>query len=122
MQSFLGLARCYRRFVDDFSKIAAPIIAFIRKNVKFEWTDAYERSSQELKRQFETIPILTIPEGEDGLVIYCEASNQGLRAVLMWYGRMIACASHQLKDFEKNYLTHDLELVAVMFTLKIWRY
>ena len=47
--------------------------AFSHKNVKFEWTDAWEQSFQELKKQLEMIPILTILEGEDGFVIYCDA-------------------------------------------------
>ena len=69
-----------------------------------------------------TAPILTIPEGEDGFVIYCDASGQGLEAILMQHGRVIAYASRQLKGYEKNYPTHDLELVAVVFALKIWRH
>ena len=96
--------------------------AFTRKNVKFEWMDAWEQSFQELKRRLEMIPILTIPEGEDGFVIYYETSGQGLGASLMQYGRVIAYTSRQLKDFEKNYPTHDLEVVAMMFTLKMWRH
>ena len=122
MQCFLGLARYYQRFVDRFLNIAALIMALTRKNVNFEWMDAYEKSFQELKRRLVTAPILTIPEGEDGFVIYYDASGQGLGAVLMQHGRVIAYASHQFKDYEKNYLTHDLELVAMVFALKIWRH
>ena len=55
VRSFLGLASYYRRFIDGFSKIAAPMMAVIRKNEKFEWTDAYEQSFQELKKWFKTI-------------------------------------------------------------------
>ena len=68
------------------------------------------------------IPILTIPEGKDGFVIYCNAWSQGLGAALMRYGRVIAYAYRQLKDFEENYPTHDLELATVMFALKMWRH
>ena len=68
VQSFLGLARYYWRFVDGFLKIVAPMTALARKNVKFEWMNAYEQSFQELKKQPVTTPILTIPEGEDGFV------------------------------------------------------
>ena len=105
VQSFLGLAGYYRRFVDGFSKIAAPMTVFTRKNVKFKWTEACEQSFQELKRQLVIVPILTILEGEDGFIIYYDASGQGLGAVLMQHGRVIAYASHQLKDYEKNYPT-----------------
>ena len=89
------------------------------KNVKFEWTDACEQSFQEFKRRLVTAPILTISEGEDDFVIYCDASGQGLGVVLMQHGRVITYASRQLKDCEKNYLTHDLEVVAVVFALKM---
>ena len=96
--------------------------ALTRKNVKFEWTDACEQSFQELKKRLVTAPILTIPVGEDGFVIYCDASSQRLGAVLMQRGRVIAHASRQLKDYEKNYLTHDLELAAMVFVLKMWKH
>ena len=69
-----------------------------------------------------TAPILIIQEGEDDFVIYCDASGQGLGAVLMQHGRVIAFASCQLKDYEKNYSTHDLELDVVVLALKIWRH
>ena len=67
------------------------------------------------------IPILTISEGEYGFVNYCDTLGQGLAAALMRKGKVIAYASRQLKDFKKNYPTHDLELVVVMFALKLWR-
>ena len=96
--------------------------ALTRKNVKFKWMDACEQSFQELKKRLVTPPILTILEGEDGFVIYCDASSQGLGAVLMQYGRVITYASRQLKDYEKHYLTHDLELAAMVFALTMWRH
>ena len=57
VRSFLGLAGYYRRFVNGFLKIAAPMTALTRKNVKFEWTDACEQSFQELKKRLVTVPI-----------------------------------------------------------------
>ena len=68
-------------------------MTFTRKNVKFEWTDACEQSSQELKRWLETIPILTIPKGEDGFAFYCDALGLEIGATLMQYGRVITYAS-----------------------------
>nr|GEZ08326.1 putative reverse transcriptase domain-containing protein [Tanacetum cinerariifolium] len=67
-------------------------------------------------------PILALPEGNDDFVVYCDASYQGLRAVLMQREKVIAYASRQLKPNEENYTTHDLELGAVVFALKIWRH
>ncbi|GJW05163.1 putative reverse transcriptase domain-containing protein [Tanacetum coccineum] len=67
-------------------------------------------------------PILALPKGTDDFVVYCDASHQGLGAVLMQREKVIAYASRQLKPHEESYTTHDLELVAVVFTLKIWRH
>ena len=65
---------------------------------------------------------MTLPEGSDVYVIYCDASRVGLGCVLIQRGKVIAYASRQLKAHEKNYQTHDLELAAVVFALKIWRH
>ncbi|GJX21846.1 putative reverse transcriptase domain-containing protein [Tanacetum coccineum] len=81
---------------------------------------------QELSNQLQELadkaPILALPEGNDDFVVYCDASLQGLGAVLMQKEKVIAYASRQLKPHEENYTTHDLELGAVVFTLKIWRH
>ena len=69
--------------------------------------NTYEQSFQELKKRLVSAPILTIPEGDKGYVMYCDASGQGLGAVLMQHGRVIAYASRQLKDYEKKYPTHE---------------
>ena len=122
VRSFLGLAGYYRRFVQGFSKIATPMTMLTRKNVKFLWTNACERSFEELKHKLTTTPVLTIPTGIGGFVVYSDASKNGLGAVLMQNGKVIAYASRQLKEYEKNYPTHDLELAAVVFALKIWRH
>jgi len=68
------------------------------------------------------VPILSLPEGTDDFVVYCDASRQGLGCVLMQRNKVIAYASRQLKTHEQNYVTHDLELGAVVFALKIWRH
>ncbi|KAL5575189.1 hypothetical protein UlMin_016888 [Ulmus minor] len=122
VRSFLGLAGYYRRFVEGFSKIASPLTQLTRKNVKFQWSDEREQSFQELKKRLITAPILTIPDGNEGMVVYSDASKMGLGCVLMQHGKVIAYASRQLKDYEKNYPTHDLELAAVVFALNIWRH
>ncbi|GJU54578.1 putative reverse transcriptase domain-containing protein, partial [Tanacetum coccineum] len=67
-------------------------------------------------------PVLALPDGPDDFVVYCDASKQGFGYVLMQRGKVIAYASRQLKKHGKNYTTHDLELGAVVFALKIWRH
>ncbi|CAL9001523.1 unnamed protein product [Prunus brigantina] len=122
IRSFLGLAGYYRRFVEGFSSIAAPLTRLTRKDVKFEWTEECEQSFQELKKRLTTAPVLALPDDSGNFVIYSDASLQGLGCVLMQHDRVIAYASRQLKKHEQNYPVHDLELAAVVFALKIWRH
>ena len=122
VRSFLGMAGYYRRFVEGFSRIAQPLTKLTKKNMKFVWGDDCEQSFQELKRRLTSAPILTIPSGSEGFVVYTDASRKGLGCVLMQEGRVIAYASRQLKGYELNYPTHDLELAAIIFALKIWRH
>ncbi|GJQ93892.1 putative reverse transcriptase domain-containing protein [Tanacetum coccineum] len=96
---FLGLAGYYRRFIEGFSKIAKPMTKLTQKKCN----------------------LMAFPEGSEDFIAYCDASKKGLGAVLMQREKVISYASHQLKIHEKNYTTHDLELGAVVFALKIWR-
>ncbi|GKB31880.1 putative reverse transcriptase domain-containing protein [Tanacetum coccineum] len=75
-----------------------------------------------LKQKLCEALIFALPEGNDDFVVYCDASHHGLGAVLMQREKVIAYASRQLKPNEENYTTHDLELGAVIFALKIWRH
>ena len=122
VRSFLGLAGYYRKFVEGFSKIASPLTNLTRKHVKFQWTDLCECSFMELKQKLISTPILAIPTNSGRFIVYSDASKCGLGCVLMQNGKVIAYASRQLKDYEKNYPTYDLELAAVVFALKIWRH
>ncbi|KAG8488859.1 hypothetical protein CXB51_016742 [Gossypium anomalum] len=122
VRSFLGLAGYYRRFVNGFSIIAAPITRLLRKDVKFEWTEECQQSFEELKKLLTEAPVLVQPELGKEFVVYSDASLNGLGCVLMQEGKVVAYASRQLKPHERNYPTHDLELAAVVFALKIWRH
>ncbi|GJS64230.1 putative reverse transcriptase domain-containing protein [Tanacetum coccineum] len=119
IHQFLGLAGYYRRFIEGFSKIAKPMTKLTQKKVKFVWGDKQEATFQLLKKKLCSAPILALPEGSEDFIVYCDASIKGLGAVLMQKGKVIAYASRQLKIHEKNYTTHDLELGAVVFALKI---
>ncbi|WMV55352.1 hypothetical protein MTR67_048737, partial [Solanum verrucosum] len=81
-----------------------------QKKAKFEWTDECEKSFQTLKDKLVSAPILSLPDGLEGFVVYCDASRVVLGCVLMQNGKVISYASRQLKVHEKNYPTHDLEL------------
>ena len=93
VRSFLGLASYYRRFVEGFSRIAAPLTQLTRKNAKFVWIEECEKSFQELKQRLVTTPVLIIPSNLGGFVIYSDASRKGLGCVLMPHGKVIAYAS-----------------------------
>nr|GFA25286.1 putative reverse transcriptase domain-containing protein [Tanacetum cinerariifolium] len=122
IRQFLGLAGYYRRFIEGFSKIAKPMTKLTQKKVMFDWGDKQEAAFQLLKQKLCSAPILALPEGAKDFVAYCDASHKGLGAVLMQREKVISYASRQLKIHEKNYTTHDLELGAVVFALKIWRH
>ncbi|GKA02424.1 putative reverse transcriptase domain-containing protein, partial [Tanacetum coccineum] len=120
VRSFLGLAEYYCRFIENFSKIAKPLTILTQKCNTFDWGEEQELAFQTLKDKLCNVPILALPDGPEDFVIYCDASEIGLGCVLMQRGNVIAYASRQLKIHEKNYTTHDLELGAVVFALKIW--
>ncbi|GKA59023.1 putative reverse transcriptase domain-containing protein [Tanacetum coccineum] len=92
------------------------------KNKNYIWGEEQESAFQLLKQKIHEEPILALPEGNNNFVVYCDTSLQGLGAVLMQREKVITYASRQLKPHEENYTTHDLELGAVIFALKIWRY
>lgn len=122
VRSFLGLARYYRRFIENFSKIAKPMTELLKKEKKFTWNEKCEESFQELKKRLVSAPILVLPNQQEDFQVYRDASRQGLGGVLMQGGRVVAYASRQLKSHEGNYPTHDLELASVVHALKTWRH
>nr|GFA24034.1 reverse transcriptase domain-containing protein [Tanacetum cinerariifolium] len=123
IHQFLGLVGYYRRFIEGFSKIARTMTKLTQRKVKFEWGDKQEAAFQLLEQKLCSAPNLALPEGSEDFIVYCDASNKRLGVVLMQREKVISYASCQLKIHEKkNYTTHDLELGAVVFALKIWRH
>uniref|UniRef100_A0A453G2D1 Retrotransposon protein, putative, Ty3-gypsy subclass n=1 Tax=Aegilops tauschii subsp. strangulata TaxID=200361 RepID=A0A453G2D1_AEGTS len=122
IRSFLGLAGYYRRFIENFSKIAKPMTELLKKDTKFKWTEECEASFQELRKGLTTAPVLILPDIRKDFQVYCDASRLGLGGVLMKDGRVVSYASQQLRPHELNYATHDLELAAVVHALKTWRH
>jgi hypothetical protein len=94
----------------------------LKKDKKLEWMPACEASFKELKKPLTTTLILVMTDMAKSFSIYCDASGQGVGCVLMQDGHMVAYASRQLRKHEAHYLTHDLELAAVVHALKIWRH
>jgi hypothetical protein len=122
IQSFLGLAGYYRRFILAFSRIAKPMTELLKKGVKYEWSQKCEDAFHTLRQHLTTAPVLAQPDNTKSFDVYCDASGTGLGCVLMQDNRVIAYASRALRTHEQNYPTHDLELAAIVHALKIWRH
>jgi hypothetical protein len=122
IQSFLGLAGYYCRFINDFSKIAKPMTKLLEKNKAFEWIAECQASCEELRKHLTSAPVLIPPDLTKKFDIYCDASRQRLGCVLMQEGQVVCYASWQLRKHEENYPTHDLELAIVVHALKICRH
>jgi hypothetical protein len=122
VRSFLGLAGYYRRFIEGFSRIAKPMTSLLEKGKEFKWTGECQESFDQLRSKLMATAVLIMPDLQKNFDIYCDACCQNLGCVLMQEGHVIAYASRQLRKHELNYPTHDLELVAVVHALKIWRH
>ncbi|GJU32858.1 putative reverse transcriptase domain-containing protein [Tanacetum coccineum] len=118
VRQFLGLARNYRRFIERFSLIFKPLTKLTQKNKKYEWEKEEEEAFQTLKQKLCSASILALPKGTEDFMVYCDASLKGYGAVLMQREKVIAYASRQLKVYEENYITHDLELGAKELNLR----
>jgi hypothetical protein len=93
IQSFLGLAGYYRRFIKDFSKIVKPMTKLLEKNKAFEWTAKCQASFEELRKCLTSAPVLVLPDLTKKFNKYCDASRRGLRCVLMQEGQVVCYAS-----------------------------
>jgi hypothetical protein len=122
IRSLLRLAGYYRRFIPNFSKIVKPMTKLLEKDVKFKWNPQCEDAFLTLKKLFTTAHVLIQPDIDKPFAMYCDASGTGIRGVLMQDGRATAYASRQLQRHEEHYPTHDLELLAVVHALKVWRH
>lgn len=122
VQSFLGLAGYYRRFIPNFSEIASPMTQLTKKNKTFIWTAKCSESFQKLKDLLIKAPILTFPTTEDHYILDTDPSANGIGAVLSQIHngqeRVISYASKTLNQAEKRYCTTKCELLAVVYFVK----
>lgn len=122
VHSFLGLAGFYRRFVKDFSTIAAPINELTKKEVPFKWGEAQEKAFEELKIKLTTTPLLVLLDFGKTFEIECDASGVGIGGVLMQERRPIAYFSEKLSGPTLNYLVYDKELYALVRSMETWQH
>jgi hypothetical protein len=122
VRSFHGLASFYRRFVPNFSTLAAPLNEIVKKNVAFKWEQDQEDAFNTLKEKLMNAPILALPNFAKTFEIECDASNIGIGAVLLQEGHPIAYFSEKLSGAHLNYSTYDKELYALVRALHTWQH
>ncbi|CAM8911119.1 unnamed protein product [Rhodiola kirilowii] len=123
VRSFHGLASFYKRFVKDFSTVAAPLTSVIKKNVEFKWGPAQEEAFNKLKDSLTHAPILVLPNFEKTFEIECDASGTGIGAVLTQGGKLVAYFSEKLSGASSlNYPIYDKELYALVRSLETWQH
>jgi hypothetical protein len=126
VQSFLGLSGYYRRFIKDFSKIAAPLYKLLRKEIKFKWTPECQKAFEELKECLIKYPILRMPDFSKEFFLYTDASGVGLGGILCQKDNdnleyVIQYGSRLLKGAELHYTITELECLAIIYFVKLWR-
>jgi hypothetical protein len=118
----MGLVGYYRRFIVGFSKISHPITSLQKKGTKFEWTLKCEKNFNLLKELLTSAPMLKIIDPNESFVVCTDACKEGLGGFLMQNGHFIGYESRKLKEHERYCATNDLELVAIVHALRMWRH
>jgi hypothetical protein len=128
LQSFLGFANFYRKFIENYSKITKPMTKLISKDTPFQWTDDANNSFNELKTKFASAPLLAHPNLEQPYFLETDASNFAISGILSQYDSAnikphpVAFHSRQLLPAEINYDVYDKELLAIIECMKHWRH
>ena len=127
VQKFLGLANYYRRFIKNFSRIAAPLHVLVRKEQKWQWEKEQEEVFEELKAVFTMEPVLAIPDIDREMRVEADALDYATGGVLLTKcedgkQRLVAFISKSLNTTERNYEIYDKEMLAVIRCLKAWRH
>lgn len=121
MSYFMGLASDYRIFIKKFSRVAYPITSLQKKDTKFVWTSKWEEIYQRMKQLLSATPILKISSPYGEFALCTNACKEEVGFYLLYDDHVISYESQELKDHERNYATHDLELTAIIHALKLWR-
>jgi hypothetical protein len=127
LRAFLGLASYYRRFIKDFSKISSPLYKLTEKEESYTWNDERQRVFDILKEKLTSAPVLMYPDFDKPFILYTDASQIGLGAVLSQKGddgkeHVIVYASRTLNSAEKNYSTTEQECLAIVWAVKYFRH
>ena len=127
LQTFLGFANFYRRFIADYAKVTIPLTELLKKGPTFQWTDDAEQAFQKLKALFSSAPMMRHYDPDKEIWVETDASDFGLCGIVtqlfedgIWHP--IAFASRKMQPAERNYETYDQELLAIVFSFKTWRH
>jgi hypothetical protein len=119
LRGFLGLTGYYRKFVKNYRKIAAPLIALLKKN-SFTWTPVIAQAFQTLKTSMCTTPVLALPDFTKTFVLECDASGKGIGVVLMQEGRPLAFTSKKLSERNLGKPINEKEMLAILHAIDLW--
>lgn len=122
---FLGLANYYRRFVENYASIAAPLTDLTRKVVPFKWESRHQEAFETIKQKLTTSPVLTLPNMAEpfsvNLEMVTDASKHAVGSVLTQNGQPVAYFSKKLNPAQQKYATHEREMLAIVLSLEEWR-
>ena len=122
VRGFLGLTGWCRIFVKEYAFITGPLTELTHKDEIFAWTETRDLAFNRLKEILASEPVLKLPDFDKTFEVIVDACGQGIGGILQQDHHPIAYESRQLRIHEKNYPTHDLELLAVIHALKKWRH
>ena len=121
VRSFVGLATYFRKSILLFCRMAAPLTNLTKKDIPFSWNKTCQKAFEQIKHALMHAPVLALPDFFLPFVVECDASIEGIGAVLMQNGRPLAYESRRLIPAVVNYTTGEQELLAVVHACKTWR-
>jgi Reverse transcriptase (RNA-dependent DNA polymerase)/RNase H-like domain found in reverse transcriptase/Integrase zinc binding domain/Chromo (CHRromatin Organisation MOdifier) domain/Retroviral aspartyl protease len=123
LRSFLGMTNYFRRYIEKYAQIVDPMTQLLRKDSEFIWTDAHTQAFEAIKQKLISSPVLKLPDwrSEKHFDMVCDASYKGLAGMLSQDGHPVAFESRKLHGAELNYSPTELEMLAVVHCVKLWR-
>ena len=116
LKGFLGLCNYYRRYIKGFSQLTAPLTDLTKK-AAFSWTEGAQKTFERIKKIMSSCPVFALPISTQPFIVECDASGEGIGAMLMQNHHLIAFESRKLKDYERHYSIYDKEMLAILHAL-----
>ncbi|KAK8948956.1 hypothetical protein KSP39_PZI005193 [Platanthera zijinensis] len=122
LRSFLGLANYYRRFIQGYSRRAAPLTDLLKKDKTWAWDEGCQQAFEDLKLAMSTEPVLSLPDFGKEFEVQTDASDFAIGGVLMQDGHPIAYESRKLNETERRYTVQEKEMTTIIHCLRVWRH